>query len=185
MVMSGPRLEIHEARVESLEADALLLPVDGQLYRLGGASTSALRAALPADERADELEYVEEALARLKPLPHPTATVIDGVARWSSLLVSAAYPHNADGVVYSPHDCARMVRNALPVALALAHEHSIASIAATLIGTQYRMFVDLAVRAFVDGVAAARGSVIVRWSIPDAGHRDLALAAARRVGLLA
>src|SRR5690348_991289 len=98
------KLEIHEARVESIDADALLLPVDGQLCRLGGASAAALRAALPAEERADEMEYVEEELARLKPLAHPAAAVIDGVARWSKLLVSAAYPHNVDGVVYSPQD---------------------------------------------------------------------------------
>ena len=179
------KLEIHEARVESIEADALLLPLDGQLCRLGGASASALRAALPPEERAEEMAYVEEELSRLKPLAHPSATVIDGVARWSKLLVSAAYPHNAEGLVYSPQDCARMVRNALPVAIALAAEQSIGSLAATLIGTQYRMPLDLAVRAFVDGVAAARGSVVVRWSIPEVGHRELALAAARRVGLIA
>jgi hypothetical protein len=178
------KLEIHEARVELIEADALLLPVDGQLCRLGGASAGALRVALPAEERAEELEYVEEELSRLKPLVHPAASVIDGVARWSKLVVSAAYPHNADGVIYSPQDCARMIRQALPVAIALAEAGSIGSLAATLIGTQYRMPVDLAVRAFVDGVAAARASTVVRWSIPDPEHRALALAAAQRVGVI-
>jgi hypothetical protein len=132
------RLEIHDARVELIDADALLLPVDGQLCRLGGASASALRAALPAEERAEEMEYVEEQLSRLKPLAHPSAAVIDGVARWSKVLVSAAYPHNVDGVVHSPQDCARMIRSALPVAIALAQEQSINSLAATLIGRHRR-----------------------------------------------
>lgn len=177
------QLELHEARVESIAADALLLPVDGLLCRLGGAAAGALRTALPPDERADEMEYVEEALARLRPLHHPSAAVVDGVARWSRLLVSAAYPHDVDGVVHSPQDCARMIRQALPVALALAEEHSIAVVAATLIGTAYRMPADLAVRAFVDGIAAARASITVRCSIPDAGHRATALAAAQRMAI--
>jgi hypothetical protein len=131
------------------------------------------------------MEYVEEELARLRPLRHPSAAVVDGVARWSKLIVSAAYPHDVDGVVHAPQDCARMIRQALPVAIALAHEHAIPVVAATLIGTAYRMPVDLAARAFVDGLAATRTPVIVRWSIPEPAYREVALGAARRVGLLA
>jgi hypothetical protein len=179
------KLEIHDARVEGIAADGLLLPVDGLLCRLGGATASALRAALQPDDRADEMEYVEEELARLRPLHHPAAAVVDGVARWSKLVVSAAYPHDVNNVVHAPQDCARMIRQALPVAIALAHEHEIPALAATLIGTAYRMPVDLAARAFVDGLAAARAAVIVRWSIPEPAYRETALAAARRVGLIA
>jgi hypothetical protein len=60
------------------------------------------------------------------------------------------------------------------------------AIAATLIGTAYRMPADLAVRAFVDGVAAARDvrELIVRWSLPDPAHRVLAETAARRLALI-
>ncbi|NVB84964.1 MAG: hypothetical protein HOV81_41740 [Kofleriaceae bacterium] len=176
-----PTVELCEARVELVAADALLVPVDGQVCRLGGAPAAALRAALSDDERADELEYVEDALARLRPLPHPSARALDGVARWSSLVVSAAYPHNVDGAIFSPHDCARMIRAAIPVALATAAEHGISAIAATLIGTAYRMPADLAVRAFADGVAASTAPIIVRWSLPDASHRDLARDAIRRL----
>jgi hypothetical protein len=177
------RVEIRADRVEMIDADALLVPVDGQICRLGGATASALRAALSADERADELDYVEDQLARLRPLAHPSAAVIDGVARWSKLVVSAAYPHNVDGVIYSPQDCAQMIRRAIPTAVAAASEQSIASVAATLIGTAYRMPVDLAVRAFIDGLAAASGALVVRWSIPDADARELATAATERLGL--
>lgn len=176
-------LEIHATRVELIDADALLVPVDGDLCRLGGASAGALRAALPPEDRAAEMEYLEEELARLGPLAHPSAAVIDGVARWGKLVVSAAYPHNVGGIVYSPQDCARMIRSALPVAIAVANAQGIASIAATLIGTAYRMPVDLAVRAFADGLAAAREPVVVRWSLPDAEARALAVAAAQRLGL--
>jgi hypothetical protein len=178
------QLELVAATVELVDAAALLLPVDGQLCRLGGAAASALRLALPADERADELDYVEDELARLRPLPHPQARLIDGVARWSKLLVSAAYPHNVDGVIHTPDDCARMIRSALPAALAYAEAHELPSVAATLIGTAYRMSAELAVRAFVDGLrAAAAHHVIMRWSLPDATHRQLAAAAAARVGI--
>jgi chloramphenicol 3-O-phosphotransferase len=157
------QLDLMAATVELVDAAALLLPVDGQLCRLGGAAASALRLALPADQRADELE---------------------GVARWSKLLVSAAYPHNVDGVIHTPDDCARMIRSAIPAALALAEAHELASVAATLIGTAYRMSAELAVRAFVDGLrAAAAHQVIVRWSLPDATNRQLAASAAARVGI--
>lgn len=177
------QLELRSERVELVEADALLLPVDGQLCRLGGATASALRAALPPDERADEMQYVEDELARLRPLAHPTAAVIDGIARWSKLVVSAAYPHNVDGVSYSPQACAQMIRSAIPAAAMVAVEQSIRSIAATLIGTAYRLPVDLAVRAFIDGLAVAKGPLTVRWSIPDDTARELALAATRRLGM--
>ena len=170
-------LEIHDARVEQLAAD-------GQLCLLGGAPASALRAALSDDERDDELEYVTDQLARLRPLAHPSAHVIDGVARWSKLVVSAAYPHNVVGAVFSPHDCARMIRAALPVALQATADSGAGSIAATLIGTAYRMPADIAVRAFLDGLAAAASRIIVKWSVPDDESRQLARDAARRLGLL-
>lgn len=176
-------LEIHDARVELVEAEALLVPVDGQLCRLGGATASALRAALADDQRDDELEYVTDQLARLRPLAHPAAHVIDGVARWSKLVISAAYPHNVDGLSFSPNDCARMIRAALPAALRAGAEAGITSVAATVIGTAYRMPADLAVRAFLDGVAAAKSALAVRWSIPDAELRVLATETARRLGL--
>jgi hypothetical protein len=167
-------LEILPERVELIDADALLLPVDGALCRLGGATAGALRAALPADERTDEMAYVEEELARLRPLRHPEARVIEGVARWGKLVVSAAYPHNVDGAVFGPADCARMVRAALPAACAAAASTGVQVLAATVIGTQYRMPADLAVRAFLDGLLAATSSLTVRWSLPDPAHRALA-----------
>lgn len=178
-------VELVEARVELVTADAILLPVDGQLCRLGGAVASALRVALPPEDRADEMEYVEDQLARLRPLPHPRASALDGVARWRTILVSAAYPHDVDGRTFAPEDCARMIRGALPEAIALAEDLELGSIAATLIGTRYRMPVDLAIRAFVDGLAAAsKRRVSIRWSLPDPGQRDLARTACLRVGAI-
>jgi hypothetical protein len=77
------RLEVSiiEHRIELVDADAILLSVDGQICRLGGAAASGLRLALPPEERAGEMEYLEHELARLRPLPHPRAHAIDGVAR--------------------------------------------------------------------------------------------------------
>ena len=66
-------LELVAERLEDVAADALLVPVDGKLCRLGGAAAAALRAALSADERDDELEFVADQLARMQPLPHPEA----------------------------------------------------------------------------------------------------------------
>ena len=178
------RVDIVSERLELVDAAALLLPVDGQLCRLGGAATGAIRATLDPEERAEELEYLEEELARLRPLAHPQARMIGGVGRWESIIVSAAYPHNVDGAIHAPSDCARMVRAAIPQALACAGTAGITSIAAALIGTAYRMTAEQAVRAFVDGLAAARASdVTVRWSLPDEEHRALARSACQLVGL--
>ena len=178
------RIELVTDRLELVDADALLLPVDGQLCRLGGAATNAIRAALDPEERAEELEYLEEELARLRPPPHPQANVIGGVARWGSILVSAAYPHNVDGAIHGAADCARMLRAAIPQAIAVAETAQLGSIAAALIGTAYRMTAEQAVRAFVDALAAAKASdIVVRWSLPDDEHRQLARTACERLGL--
>ena len=129
------------------------------------------------------MQYVEDELRRLRPLPHPQARAIDGVAKWQTLLISAAYPHNVDGMTFSGDDCARMLRAALPRAFATAAEHGAHSIAATLIGTAYRMSADHAIRAFVDGLASTTAAIAVRWSLPEPAPRELAIAAARRLGL--
>ncbi len=177
-------VEIVDSRVELVDADAILLAVDGQLCRLGGAAASGLRLALRPDERAEEIDYLEDELARMRPLPHPQARAIDGVARWRKIIVTAAYPHDVDGATFSPDACARMVRSAIPAAIAVAEELALASLAATLIGTAYRMSADLAIRAFVDGLAAAaRRRVLLRWSLPDPDHRQLARDACVRLGL--
>src|SRR3954466_14927277 len=74
-------VEIIDCRVELVDAAAILLPVDGKICRLGGAVAGGLRAALAPDERADEIDYVEHELSQIRPLAHPQAKAIDGVAR--------------------------------------------------------------------------------------------------------
>ena len=54
------------------------------------------------DERLEELSFVEDELAKVRPLADFEARLVDGVARWKWLLVSAAYPHNVNGKIYSP-----------------------------------------------------------------------------------
>lgn len=177
-------LEIARADVQDVAAEALLVPVDGALCRLGGAAASALRAALAADERGDEIEYVSEMLARLRPLGNGGARAIEGVARWPWLIVSAAYPHNVDGRTFAVADCAAMLRAALPAAIAAAATAGASSLAMTVIGTAYRMPGGVAVRAQVDGLAAARtGGVRVVWAFREPALMDIACDAAARVGL--
>lgn len=47
----GLEVEIVDDRVEFIDAAAILLPVDGQICRLGGAVASGLRSALLPEER--------------------------------------------------------------------------------------------------------------------------------------
>ena len=178
-------VDLVRADVQDVSADALLLPVDGALCRLGGASASALRAALTADERDDELAYVSEELARLRPLPDGAARAFDGVARWAWLIAAALYPHNVDGHLYSPAECAAMLRRGLPTAIDAAVAASAPSLAMTVIGTAYRMPGPTAVRAQVDALAAARGHEIrVVWAFRDDDLLAEARAAAARLGLM-
>jgi len=177
-------LELVAVDVQDVVADALLVPVDGALCRLGGAAAAALRAALPDDERADELAYVSEELERLRPLPDTEARTIDGVARWRWLVVSAAYPHSKDGRVYTPAECAGLLRAAIPRALGAAVATEARSLALTVIGTAYRMPAPLAISALADGLASARGVPLrVTWAFRDAELLQLAHAAANRLGL--
>jgi hypothetical protein len=179
-------LEIIHADVQAIAADALLVPVDGVICRLGGAAASAIRASLPAEERVDELEYVEDMLARLRPLPTGGARAIEGVGRWRWLVISAAYPHNVDGRLFSATECAAILRSALPEAVRACAETGARSVAMTVIGTAYRMPGDVAVRAQVDGLAAAADvDVRVLWAFREAELVEVARAAAARVGLLA
>lgn len=164
-------------------ADALLLPVDGALCRLGGAPASALRAALDPAERADELAYVSEELLRLRPLAEGAAHAIEGVARWQRLVVSAAYPHDVDGRVHGPEVCAAKLRHALPNAFAVAARSGVRTLALTVIGTRYRLPADLAVRAQADAISRAPAELEIAWSLPEPGLLELAREAATRLGL--
>jgi hypothetical protein len=176
-------LELKVADVQDVSADALLVPVDGALCRLGGAAASAVRAALPADERDEEMEYVSEMLARLRPIANGEARAIEGVARWSWLVVAAAYPHNVDGRTFDAADCASMLRSALPSALRAAEHVGASALAMTVIGTAYRMPGDVAVRAQIDGLAASTAGVRVVWAFRDPALIGVARAAAVRTGL--
>jgi O-acetyl-ADP-ribose deacetylase (regulator of RNase III) len=177
-------LTLVHADSQTLDAQALLVPVDGALCRLGGAAAAALRAALGPEERDDELEYVSDQLARMRPLADGDARVIDGVARWSHLVVSAAYPHDVNDVHYTPEVCAARLRVALPRAFEAAAAAGIRSLAMTVIGTAYRIPGDLAVRAQADAIAAAaRVDLRVRWAFREASLLELARAAVARLGI--
>ncbi len=187
---------------ETIDADTLLLPVDGQRPALGGGAARAIRAslsALPSGERLEELRLVDDELAALRLSPHD-AGIIVGVGRWEHLLVSAAYPHNAADRIHSPEACASMMRTALPRALTVAatgrplhldgrptdQTVRIARVALTLIGTAYRVSLRRSVAALVGGLVEARDAGVgldVVWSLPMEGALDAAREEARRAGL--
>lgn len=179
------RLTLALADAQALDAQALLVPVDGAICRLGGAAAAALRAALAPEERDDELEYVTDQLERMRPLVDGEARVIDGVARWSHLVVSAAYPHDVNDRHFTPDDCAARLRVALPRAFEVAAVAAgIDSLVMSVIGTAYRIPGDLAVRAQADALAAAaRVDLHVRWAFREPSLLAEARTAAARLGL--
>lgn len=180
------RVVLEPYEVQHVEADALLLPVDGAVCRLGGGAARGLRAALASDERDEELGDLEDRLERLRLIPSSEARLVEGVARWRWIVVSAAYAHNVDGRLVGPSESAARVRAALPRALsvAVAVGEGLRSLTMTLVGTAYRMPVELAVCAEADGLAAARNlDLAVRWSLPRPVEIDLAREACERRGL--
>ena len=178
------RLTLALADAQTLDAEALLVPVDGAICRLGGAAAAALRASLDPAERDDELEYVSDQLERMRPLADGDARVIDGVARWSHLVVSAVYPHDVNDRHHTSDACAARLRVALPRAFEAAAIAGVGSLVMTAIGTAYRIPGDLAVRAQADALAAAvRIDLHVVWAIRDAPLLEVARAAVARLGL--
>lgn len=160
------------------------MPVDGAICRLGGAAAIALRAALDPEERDDELEYVSDQLERMRPLADGDVRVIDGVARWSHLVISAAYPHDVNDRHFTPEVCAARLRIALPRAFEAAAAAGVRSLAMTVIGTAYRIPGELAVRAQADAIAAAsRVDVHVMWAFREEPLLAIARAAVARLGL--
>jgi O-acetyl-ADP-ribose deacetylase (regulator of RNase III) len=120
----------------------------------------------------------------MRPLADGEARVIDGVARWSHLVISAAYPHDVNDQHFSPEACAARLRVALPRAFEAAATAGVRSLAMTVIGTAYRIPGDLAVRAQADAIAAAaRIDLNVLWAFREAPLLEVARAAAARLGL--
>jgi hypothetical protein len=177
-------VHISPSPAEEITAAGLLLPVDGLIPNLGSGAARAIRAALPADERMGELEYLGEQLAELRPLPVGEARVIEWDYHWNWIVVTAAYPHNTAARSFSPHECAAILRAGVAGGVRAAVAHGLASMTMTVIGTAYRMDVGMAVRAQADGLAAeVRHNLTICWSIPDAAALQLAREACLRLGL--
>ena len=78
------------ADVGEVAADALVVPVDGVVCRLGGAVARAILKSVPREERLELREDIDAELDGWKPIPDGDARALEGRGRWARFIVAAA-----------------------------------------------------------------------------------------------
>jgi hypothetical protein len=120
------RVFVRMTTVADVEAEALVLPVDGRICVIGGtAAASALKSSFEPEDRVEEFRAVEDAARALRSrpggFPPGTAALIDGASRWSYLVVVAALLHQMNDTAFGEADHARTLHRALVGALSVAN----------------------------------------------------------------
>ncbi len=179
-----PHLEIHVANLALVDAEGLVVAVDGALCLLSGAAFSAVRGAFSADEEQDVREFFEEKVLELKPLRNGQAQVVEVDEKWRYLVVTAALLHSTAGNVYASDQHQAAIQRGVASAVRAAGQAGLASISMSLIGAAARLTVPQAVSATCRAIAACgASSAVVRWCFLSAEDAAVALAEARRIGL--
>ena len=169
-----------------VDAEGLVVAVDGALCLPSGATYSAVRGAFSADEEADVREFFEEKVLELKPLRSGEARVIEVDEKWRYLVVTAALLHSTAGSVYGSDQHQAAIQRGITSAVRAAGQAGLASISMSLIGAAARLTVPQAVSATCQAIATCgASSVVVRWCFLSAEDAAVALAEARRIGLRA
>ena len=156
------RVDFRSGSIESVSADALLIPVDERGEVSGGAARAALRAGLPSDltpeERREELEELQEEIReRAAALSSWGAAIaIDGDDRFRLFVLARAMPHTTAADPWPAERYLPVFRDALVHAIRAAHTAGASSLVTTLLGTSYRVPPRDAARAMVEGLRAAR-----------------------------
>lgn len=156
-------VKIYNKRLEEVEANTLLVAVDGRMCLPSASARSAIRAA-HTDEPLEAMEYYEERMLEAKPIPDGSASRIHVNDHWKYLLVAAALYHVMDGHRPSESDNANLLERALHSAMIAAPEGS--TVAVGLIGTS-RMPKSV-VAGIMERVLGTHQRVDIRLCIPEA-----------------
>jgi len=168
---------------QSISADALLLPVDGVRPALGGAAGRAVRAALPAAERTEILEELDEDLLGLAPIRTGQAKALGPIARWDHLLVAAGFLHNVADTVFTSSEHAAAIGSAIQSSLVLAEQVKAHTLVLAPIGTGARVDVSTALRTLLIPLFSKQWKVEVVLSLIDEPIRLEALRLMNDFGL--
>jgi O-acetyl-ADP-ribose deacetylase (regulator of RNase III) len=166
------KITLFQEEIGNIQADGLILPVDGQICAIGGtAAAKTLKSSFyketeDLEEQVELYTYLEEDVFRLKPLRHGSAAVIDGNDTWAYLVVIAAFYHNVDDVVFSSNQACELLSRAIQNGVREAVRHNLQSIAMTLMGTTYRVTPQQSILALTKGMAVVRRENIeIKWCI--------------------
>lgn len=179
------RVKLYAGDVFDVAADGVVVQVDGAICVLGSASSRALKRSLDPADRDEEFADLEDAVKRLRPLPHGEARLVDGAGKWPQLVVVAAVPHHTHERHYSVAEFAAILERSIYHAVQVSGGAGLASLVMTTIGSTYRLPAAAAVEAMARGLARARREPLaVTWCFVDPEQQTLAEAACRRLGVI-
>ncbi|WP_319587879.1 hypothetical protein [uncultured Desulfobulbus sp.] len=166
------KITLLQKDIARVDADGLVLPVDGQVCAIGGTAaakalkTSSTHEVESVEEQGELYVAVEEEIARIKPLRHGYAKVIEGNETWGHLVVAAAFYHHVNDTVFSPQQASALLTSAVRNTAEESVKNGLQSIAMTLMGNTYRLSARESIMAIMKGLASTQAEFIeVKWCI--------------------
>jgi hypothetical protein len=183
------RVSFRSSPIETATTDALLVPLDERGEICGAGARAAMRIGLAADldpdERRDALEEIAEHVReRARSLGgFGSALAIEGEPPFRTWILARAMAHSTSERSWSADEHARILRDAIRASVQAASRAGAASLAMTLLGTQYRVTPELAAKVLADALAAEAATRLdVHVHAIDAEHLAAAEAAWRATG---
>ena len=175
------QINLCKEKIGNLKADALVLPVDGDICVIGGtAAAKALKESFveeteSSEEQMEMYEYSEDDVKSLCPLQHGEAKVLLGNDTWKYLVVIAVQPHHVNDQIVSKEQYCQILRSGVVNGITDSVRNGIKSIALTLISNSYRISSNMSVSSIAEALNLCRQEDIdVYWSIINQQNMELA-----------
>lgn len=183
-------IHLKKKDIREVSTESLILPVDGSLCKFGAAAGTALKLALPAEERKEIIDELEERLLDLKPIPNGEAKMINladmGIAcPWRYLVILAVLPHHVNDRICHQSEFSRCLTKGIISGLKICAANNIKSVACTIIADSYRLSSNEAIRSMILGFKSSRkDSIDIFWCFIGQDKLDTAKQECQRAGLL-
>jgi len=165
--------------IENIKADALVMPVDGNVFLLGSAAMKALKESMRnfhgLDDWREMLEDLEREVRLLCPIPQGQARIIPGDADWEWLLIIACQPHHVNDQIVTQDAFCKMLSASLSDGFNKCSQRGIKSIALTLISTGTRISPEQSIFSIAEAFATKREiGIEIYWSFINKHQLQLA-----------